>query len=177
MLNYETPLTDTAIIQIRNSLDSYIDRGYKWGLHSSTNQNAPGVAFDLNLPMFEDNLYGKMKVILAQCWAQDSSLTTQEEIRSVSGFGFIQFLVNKQPTVDDVDVRGIPENGTALETQFSMACSGGYSEQVPITYSIGYLIADDDIKNLAYKDARRCTWVLLGCMLFVVWSNSFSILF
>ena len=165
MLNYTIPLTDTGAVEILQNLEAYIDKSYNWA-HASTGQNSPGLAFDSNYPIFDVTSWGRKYVIVSQTWASDESLITKEAIHAMSGFGFVQFVVNTPPDVSDVVVQGDPTEGTAVETQFSMSCSGGTSSQLPLKYAIGYLNSDEAIDALSSKDAQRCIWIVRNCMLF-----------
>ena len=78
----------------------------------------------------------------------------------------MQFEVNRPPDILDIIVVGDPPNGTALETLFSMSCTGGKTDQPPLKFSLGYQTGDRDLSIPFDQEefAKECTWVLLNCM-------------
>ncbi len=132
----------------------------------STGKVSPGIAFDSNFPIFAKSDFGRYYTVICQCWLDDINYDP-EEVRLGSGYDVVQFVVNTPPDVSDVVFSAMPPVGNALETKFTMRCSGGISSQPPLIYYLGYRSGDVDVNAISDERefATQCVWLVIKCIL------------
>lgn len=142
------------------NLDSYIaSSSFDWS-GSSTGQFSPGFALD-SPPIFSDAVRNSKFIVVVRVYILSDETLDPSAITRNSGIGVLQFLVNPRPDVSDVRVTVTPAVGQSLSTYFSINCSGGLADNLPLKYSIGYMTGDKDITGARQELASVCQWLLI----------------
>ena len=151
---------------------------YDW-THASTGRNLSGVSFDTNYPFIPYSMIGNPLILTLECWLEihpnPVNGTVQNVSRTISSYTFIQFEVSAPPNISNLQANFTPSEGLALNTTFRMSCSGGITDKLPLTYSLGFVATDVDITAFNSNPivgatlAINCTWLLLNCAFFAIY--------
>ena len=171
MLSYKdgiySTLSNEDILNVLSNISRYTVKNYDWS-HVSTGLNTPFISFDENFPTFPESMWNKNFLLVSSAKVV-SSVAVDTPIEHPTGYSFFNFKVNVPPKLDQLLIKSEPQVGTALVTQFSLSCGHNIEGKLPFSYSIGYLVANEELLiSPSIQDASllaaRCNWIVLNCI-------------